>query len=128
MRRHIVFAVILVVSGVTFFVSGVWAGRKLAIGWFADESQIAFAQVELGHYTVYRDIALDIIAGRTKRAKCNADLLASSMFDSLKDCMLEEVCKARLQQSIVRSAPEVLGEIPVPFDYIPMVDGRGNCK
>lgn len=127
LRKKVVFAVILLASHTIFFVGGTFTGKQVTTSWFVGETQVADAQITLGHYTTYRDIALDIGAGRIGKAKCNAELGASAMFDGVKDCMLEESCKARLQQFVLQSAPEISGSVSIPFEYIATKDGRKNC-
>lgn len=126
-RKKIVFAAMLVVSHVIVFVGGTLTGKQATTSWFVGETQVADAQITLGHYTIYRDIALDIDAGRIGKAKCNAELGASAMFDGVKDCMLDGSCKAKLQQFVLQSAPEISGGVPVPFHYIATKGGRKNC-
>jgi len=127
LRNKVVFALILLVSHAVFFVGGAFTGKQVTTSWFVGETQVADAQVVLGHYATYRDIALDISAGRVGKAKCNANLGASAMFDGVKDCLLEESCKARLQQFVLQSAPEISGGAPIPFEYIATKDGRKSC-
>lgn len=127
MRKKIAFAVILVVSHAVFFVGGSYTGKQVTTSWFVSETKVADAEIMLGHYAAYRDIALDISAGRVGKAKCNTDLAASAMFDGVKDCMIEEGCKARLQPLALRNAPEISGDTPIPFDYIATKNGRKNC-
>jgi len=127
MRNNVVFAVILLASHMIFFVGGAFTGKQITTSWFVGETLVADAQITLGHYTTYRDIALDIDAGRIGTAKCNAELGASAMFDGVKDCMLEEICKTRLQQLVLQNAPEISGGSIIPFVYAATKDGRKNC-
>lgn len=128
LRKKVVFAMVLLVSHAIFFVGGAFTGKQVTTSWFVGATQVADAQIALGHYATYRDIALDINAGQIRKAKCNANLGASAMFDGVKDCLLEESCKARLQPFVLQSAPEISGSAPIAFEYIATKDGRKNCE
>jgi len=119
--------VALLASYVVVFVGGTFTGRQVTIKWFANATQVADAEVMVGHYTTYRDIALDIGAGKIDRAKCNADLGASAMLDGIRDCMAEETCRTKIRLVALSGAPEIVGEAVVPFNYIATKDGRKTC-
>ncbi len=99
----------------------------MTMNWLIGETEKANAEIALGHYTAYRDMALNISTGRIKKAQCHADLMASGMFDSVKDCLREESCKQRLQPHVLRSAPEILSGVPITFNYITTKNGGKGC-
>jgi hypothetical protein len=76
----------------------------------------------------YRDIALNIKAGRYDSAKCAAELGASAMYDDLKSCLANQDCRAAVEQEMRKAAPEVLGEAPLKFTYLKSKDRVRSCE
>ena len=110
--------VMLVISHISLFVGGRYSGIQQTIESFIRKTQQADAEIMLGHYTTYRDIAQDVGKGNVARAKCNAELGASTMLDGIKDCMSSEVCRAVVQDSVLRSAAEIVEGKALPFDCL----------
>ena len=102
-------------------------GKHFTLDYFVGETEKADARVTLGHYTIYRDMAADITAGRYDRAKCSAELSASSMLDDVRACLGNQECRASLEKEARQHAPEALGEAPLAFGYIASKDGIRYC-
>lgn len=127
MKKQILFAVVLFASHAIVFFGGTVLGKESTTNGFLAATRLADAEVILGHYSTYRDISVEIGSGEYRRAKCNADLGASAMFDGLRDCLLDTRCATRLQQIALSVAPEILGDGPMPFDYASTKNGRKDC-
>ena|ERR1700730_1284290 len=127
MKKRLVLVVVLVISHLLFLVGGTIAGRHTALKYFVTETEKADARVTLGHYAVYRDIAVDIKAGKYDKAKCRAELGASSMFDEVKACVANKNCGPSVEKEARQSAPEVLGQGPLAFGYIASKNGIRQC-
>jgi hypothetical protein len=127
MMKKIIIIVVLLASHSMLFVGGAFMGKKITVNRFVGEITAMNAEMELGQYASYRDIARNIKDGNFLKAKCAADSIASSMFNGVKACMLEENCKVNIQQSVRQLAPEIFGSVPIPFDYISMKNGLGAC-
>ncbi|MCR3954626.1 hypothetical protein, partial [Aeromonas hydrophila] len=79
--RKIALIATLVMSHALFLAGGAYMAKQQTMDWFVSETEAANAEVMLGHYGIYKDIGVEIGSGRVERAKCNADLGASTMFD-----------------------------------------------
>src|SRR4051812_14901606 len=128
MRKTILWAIVLVISHFLFFRGGTAFGRHAALSEFASQSQGIEARVTLGHYTIYRDIALAINGTRYERAKCSAQLAASSMLDDVKSCISNSACRGALEKEANKVAPEALGQAPLGFAYIAPKGGARSCE
>lgn len=120
--------VALVVSHAIIFVVGGAIARNIAMKNFFDEAEKADAHVLLGHYTGYRDIAINIKKANIAEAGCLAELSASAMFDSLRVCIADLDCRSGIEKKARETAPELLGESPLPFGYISSKEGIKTCK
>jgi hypothetical protein len=98
-------------------IGGSIAGRHTALKYFVTQTEKVDARVTLGHYALYRDIAVDIKAGNYDKARCRAGLGASSMFDEVKTCVANKNCGRSVEKEARESAPEVLGQVPLAFGY-----------
>jgi hypothetical protein len=127
MKRKIAWAVVLVISHLLVLVMGFITANRASLNRFVRETETIDAQVTLGHYTIYRDIAIDLKAGRYDRIKCSAELAASSMLDDIKTCLASQACKSAIEKTAKASAPEVLGEAPLQFAYIESKGGLRHC-
>lgn len=122
-------AVALVATHALVFVGGTATGRYLTMGFVLKEVEKADAEVVLGHYTIYRDIAKALRMAKHDDALCSAELAASSMFDDVKECMTKQECANAITKTSERSAPEVLTQSkPVDFHYLPSQDGIRRCS
>jgi hypothetical protein len=128
MRRRIILTLFLAASHLLFFIGGAALGRHTALSDFVSQTEHADARVTLGHYTIYRDIAVAINGTRYDRAKCSARLAASSMFDDVKSCVGNSACRRAVEKEAHKMAPEVLGEEPVGFGYIASKGGGRSCE
>jgi len=128
MGKRVVWGIALLASHLLFFAGGSVLARHGALGDFVQQTKRADAQVTLGHYSAYRDIAVEITTKRYDRAKCNAELMASSMLDDVKACVGNPNCKGALEEHVRKVAPEALGQSPVPFGYIAMKGGGRSCN
>lgn len=126
-KKRTIWVVALLVSHMIVFVVGATIARNIAMKFFLDEGEKADAHVLLGHYTGYRDIAVDIKEGKSVEAKCLAELSASAMFDSLKACIGDSNCRSAIEEKTRKSAPEVLGESPLAFAYKSSKEGIKVC-
>ncbi len=99
----------------------------MALTYFTGETEKANATVSLGQYTIYRDIAIDIKNGMNDRAKCRAELGASSMVDTVRLCAANRDCRQAIEKEAREVATEVLGQSPLPFDYIQSKNGIKRC-
>ena len=127
MRKKITWFVILVASHLLFFLAGSTTGRYVTLKYFAHETEKANASVSAGHYVVYRDIAVDIKARKYDEAKCKAELIASSLLDEAKSCMAAAECRDSIEIDVRAKIPEVLGNTPLPFDYLEAKNGVRRC-
>jgi hypothetical protein len=128
MRKTILWAALLATSHLLFFIGGTALGRRTALSAFVSQGQQIDARVTLGHYTIYRDIALAITGMRYERAKCSAQLAASSMLDDVKSCIGNSACKGAVEKEAQKVAPEALGQAPVGFAYIASKGGVRSCE
>lgn len=117
LKKKIIWAVVLLISLAGVFVGGLVIGGHSTTDYVFNEFKKVNAPVVLGHYTIYRDIAVNIKESEYAQAKCSAELGASSMFDDLKACLADHGCKDVIEEKVRKSAPEVLGEAPMEFVY-----------
>jgi len=125
MKKTAIWIALLAVTHTFFFAACAAFGRHNALTDFVRQTKNADAQVNLGVYTVYRDIAIAIAGGRYDRAKCQAEVMASSMLDDIKRCVAESGCRSVIGASVQKIAPEALGQVPLPFKYLEM--NRTTC-
>ena len=125
MRKSAIWIASLAVTHALFFVGGAALGRHNALTGFVGQTKDAEAQVSLGRYTVYRDMAIAITGARYDRAKCTAEVLASSMLDDVKRCVADSGCRSVIEANAQKMAPEALGQAPLPFKYIEV--NRTSC-
>ena len=128
MRRRLIWVFVLLASHLLFFIGGAALGRHNAFTDFIRQTERADAKVMFGHYTVYRDIAVDIGTKRYDRAKCNAELIASSLLDDARACIDKPECKSAVEDDARKVAPEVIGQAPVRFSYIAARGGVRSCE
>jgi hypothetical protein len=102
--------------------------RKVMLSAVAKEYKQAEANVYVGHYLEFRDIARHINASRYDKAKCAAELVASFKYDDLKSCLDDQECKIVVEQEVLEITPEVLGKAPLGFTYIKSKQGVKSCE
>lgn len=127
MKKQVLFVIALCVSHTIIFFGGIVLGKQRASHEILAATQLTDAEVILGHYSIYRDISAEIGSAKFDKAKCNADLGASAMFDGVKGCLSDANCRAGLQQMALTIAPEILGDGTIPFDYVSTKNGRKEC-
>jgi len=127
LKKKIGWAVLLVVSHILILIGGSVIGRHDAIDDLFGQAEKADAQVALGRYTIYRDMAKDIKTGRYERAQCSARLGASSMYDNVKTCLAKSECRDSIEKKAHEVAPELLGEVPLEFEYLESKNGIRHC-
>ena len=127
MKRIILLSVLLGITHLLVFGIGSAFGERTALKDFTTQTEKADAQVSLGHYTVYRDIAVSIKNNRYERAKCSAQLTASAFLDDVKRCVANSACRGSIETEAHKLAPEVLGQAPLSFDYIGSKGGVRTC-
>jgi uncharacterized protein YkvS len=128
LKRRIAWVVILLISHSVIFILGSAINRQNMLKAFVNEFNQKSAHVDLGIYTTYRDIAIDIRGGAYENAQCLAELEASTRYDELKSCLENQVCKIAIEKDARGIAPEVLGEAPLKFTYIESNKGIKRCK
>lgn len=128
MSRKVFFVAVLITSCFVSYILGSVINRKIMLSSFSEQFNRANATVNLGRYSEYRDIAVDIQERRYEDAKCFAELGASAMYDDLKSCLASKDCGEAVKQKIHEVAPEVLGETPLKFSYIKSKNGIKSCK
>lgn len=121
MKTRILLTVGLLVSHVFVFSGGFKWGESRALSHFRQDFESAMGHASLGHYRAYRDITLGITAGNYENAGCRAEMLASAMLDSIKECSTRVGCKEAIEKKAREVAPEVLGEAPV------LIQSRQSC-
>ena len=117
LKKKIVWVVVLLISHVGIFAGGLVIGGHVTTDHVFSEFKKVNAPVVLGHYTIYRDIAVNLKGSKYDEAKCSAELGVSSMFDDLKACLANHECRDVIEGKVRKSAPEVLGEAPLEFVY-----------
>ncbi len=127
MKSRLILIVLFLISHGVAFLVGSATGRYFTFGDLVRETQRADTWVNLGHYAAYRDIASDIKGGNYRSAKCNAELIASLLFDDARRCARNTECWNSLDEAQRARIPEALGKAPVPFDYIEAKDGIRRC-
>lgn len=119
---------LLIVTHLATFFFGQAAGRNFVTASFVAQVKKANAEVALGNYLVYRDIVIDLEAGNLRRAKCNAQLGASAMFDGVKECLADTRCNRNIGPAADKSAPEIKGGEKAPFEYLETKGGKKYCS
>jgi hypothetical protein len=123
MKKKSVLLIVLVlaISHAIVFVTGSMRGSNIRHEQAQQAVEEANAHTSLAHYSNYRDIALDIQAGRFIDAKCQAEMTATSMLAVLERCTANEQCKDGLRKSARQLAPEILEGTPIP------IEKRSSC-
>jgi len=101
---------------VAVFIAGSATGRQTTLKYYSQEFQTANAHVLIGHYSAYKNIVLNIKASRYGNGKCEAEMMATAMLESMKSCVADASCKQAIAKKAREFAPEILGEAPVPFE------------
>lgn len=127
-KRRVALVVFLLISHLAAYVLGSVINRQVMLRSLSKEFNKENAIVNLGRYTEYRDIALDIKANHYDKAKCSAELGASAMYDDLKSCLANQDCRAAIEKRTREIAPEVLGESPLKFTYLKSKDRVKTCE
>jgi hypothetical protein len=124
MKKKSVLLIVLVlaISHAIVFAIGSMIGSKITHEKGAQAVEEASAHASLAHYSTYRDIALDIKAGRYIDATCRAEMMATSMFAGLERCTENEQCKDGLRKNARQLAPEILEGTPIP------IEKRDSCS
>ena len=127
MKRTILIAVLALVCVVVFGV-GLMLGKKNALDLFSAEFVKAKHATVIGNYLAYRDIAVELKNGQLALARCNAELMASSMFDTLSACLEDDVCREMFEEKLNKVAPEISDKTLLKFDYKHTSDGLKRCE
>lgn len=121
--------VILLLTHSLAFYYGNSVGKERAFEWFAAETEASDSEITFGRYLANKDIAANLKAGNISLAKCNADLMASTDLDALKECLSKETCRRHITSKVATAAPEIEGKpTAIPFDYIATHKGRKDCQ
>ena len=84
--------------------------------------------LNLGRYVEYRYIAAQIKSENYSRAICSSELGASSMYDDLKTCFVDNDCNGEFEKKVRDVAPEIFGEAPLEFKYRDKINGIRSCE
>lgn len=126
-NRFLKVIILFVILICVFFAGSIFGGRvsdKYLVRQFKESTM----PTSLAHYKSYRDISRAIDSRSYDLAKCNSDLNASVMLDSLKVCINEENCKNIIWKDINATAPEVIDNAPLDFSYIKTNNGIKRCN
>ena len=127
MKRTILIAVLALVC-VVIFSAGLMLGKKNALDLFSREFIKAKHATVLGNYLAYRDIARELKNGQFELARCNAELMAGAMFDTLSTCLEDDVCREMFDEKLSEVAPEIFDKMLLKFDYRYTIDELKKCE
>lgn len=127
MNKRIVLLVAIILSHAVVLIIGAYIGVKRTKNEFIAHFISNKYEVMLGQYIAYRNIAMHIRDKKIELAKCNSDLMASTLLDSLRSCMNDSSCSKFIESGIHDSAPEVIDQSRLPFDYISSKNGKKEC-
>lgn len=128
MKRKLGITVILLLSHFVFYMLGSVINRQIMIESFSKEFKRAEVETDLGRYSEYKYMILNIYDKKFDTVKCAAELGASAMYDDLKSCIAEQDCRGAIEKKLHETAPEVLGEIPLKFSYVKSKNGIKSCE
>lgn len=115
-KKTVLWSLVLLLSYVAAFIVGSATGRQTTLKYYSEEFETANAHVLIGHYSAYKNIASNIRESRYGNAKCEAEMMATAMLESMKSCMADANCKQAVSKKAREFAPESLGEAPIPFE------------
>lgn len=127
-KRKAVLIAVLIVTHLGCYMFGSIINRQTMLRALALDYARLNATTSLGLYTVYRDIAVYIKEGQYARAACSANLEASAEYETLKSCLADGRCASEVQQKAHQVAPEVFGEAPLAFTYLPKKGAIRSCE
>jgi len=116
MKKNFVILMLSVTSLFSFSLGAILS-RNSVLGELAIETDKADAQVGLGLYTSYRNIALNIKASDYDDAICLAELMASSIYDDLRECWSNELCRPAIEEKVHQEVQEITGKVPLKINY-----------
>jgi hypothetical protein len=126
-KSKITIGLMLLITHIGAYFLGAATNREKMLDEFERDFALSNANVNLGRYVEYRDVALSIKSGNHSRALCISRLGASAMYDDLQTCLQSKDCGSNLEREIRDAAPEILGAHPLGFAYIGSVDGIRTC-
>ena len=129
-KRKILLGIVLLISHLMLFSLGSSLTQKSMNRSFRNELWKSNTELNLGRYVEYRDISLDIKAGKYDYAKCPADLGASELYEKLQSCLKSQECKLTLDKLDARKiAPELFDKTPAGFKYYAInKEGIRSCE
>ena len=129
-KRKILLGIVLLISHLMLFSLGSSLTQKSMNRSFRNELWKSNAELNLGRYVEYRDISLDIKAGKYDYANCPADLGASELYEKLQSCLKSQECKLTLDKLDARKiAPELFDKTPTGFKYYAInKEGIRSCE
>jgi hypothetical protein len=95
---------------------GVVLGRVYTTESYIDLVKVSSSFEQLNYYVQLRNIALNINSKNYDYAECNAELAATSAFDSLKVCTMDNKCRSQISAKLIELAPEVINNNDLPFE------------
>lgn len=111
------------------YVFGYNQGHTKTFRGFIKQYKVLEIEVAYGRYVGYKNISANISKGKLKEAKCQSDLNASSLYDQLKICVLDEKCRHLIDKEKEYSiSPELFEGQINDFKYYPEVNGMRSCR
>lgn len=128
-RQKVTLGIVLLISYLAIFTLGSALTRNSMNSAFKNALWKSDVELNLGRYVEYRDISLDINAGKYDYAKCPADLGASELYEKLQFCLRSQECKLILDKLAANKiAPELFDKKFVGFKYYAVKDGIRTCE
>ena len=95
---------------------GMLLGRKSVSNKYEQLFKINGAYDQLYAYVHMRNIALSIKSKNYDYAECNAEFVATVVYDSLQRCTNDITCRNELSAKLMEQAPEILNNKKMPFE------------
>jgi len=127
MNKKIILITAIIFSHAVVLILGSYIGVKRTKNEFVAHYISDKYRTMLGQYLAYRNIAMQIRSKKIVLAKCTTNLMASELFDSLRSCMSDNYCSKFIELDIKNSAPEIMNQSHLPFDYISSKNGKKEC-
>lgn len=126
MKKIVLAAAILIVCVIVYSI-GFVRGKNIALQRVYAEGKNAEAEIALGQYTIYRDLAKHIRANQLSDALCSVSIGASSSLDDIKACLADGNCAQLISGKVAEVAPEIVEKAPLPFEYLKSKNGIRSC-
>ena len=87
---------------------GITIGRKSVSNKYEQIFKLNAAYDQLYAYVHMRNIALSIKSKNYDYAECNAEFVATVVYDSLQECTHDNACRNEISAKLMEQAPEIL--------------------